>query len=66
MGITAAALAVGIELGLQPVLSLQNGHPLYSPVATPAMLLSHAFGASLVEALITALWEVANGGCWSI
>ncbi|WP_081839017.1 cobalt transporter CbiM [Thermogemmatispora carboxidivorans] len=59
VGITAAALAVGIELGLQPVLFQQNGHPLYSPyplgVAIPAMLLSHAFGASLVEALITAL-----------
>ncbi|RAQ97197.1 ECF transporter S component family protein [Thermogemmatispora tikiterensis] len=71
-----------IELGLQPVLFQQNGHPLYCPyplgVAIPAMLLSHAFGASLVEALITApgfayiqkhhqtlltaLGEVASGG----
>ncbi|MBX5451799.1 MAG: energy-coupling factor ABC transporter permease, partial [Thermogemmatispora sp.] len=59
LGITAAALAVGIELGLQPLLFQQNGHALYSPypldVAVPAMLLSHAFGASVVEALITAL-----------
>jgi cobalt/nickel transport system permease protein len=59
VGITVAALAVGIELGLQPILFTQNGHPLYSPYtfdqAIPAMLLAHAFGASIVEALITGL-----------
>ncbi len=59
IGISAAALAVGIELGLQPLLFSQNGHALYSPyqlnVAIPAMLLSHMLGASLVEALVTAL-----------
>ena len=59
VGITAAALAVGIELGLQPLLFSSHGHPLYSPytlgVAVPAMLLAHVFGASLVEGLITAL-----------
>jgi cobalt/nickel transport system permease protein len=59
LGVSTAALAVGIELGLQPLLFAQNGHPLYSPyplnVAIPAMLLSHLFGASLVEALVTAL-----------
>ena len=59
LGISAAALAVGIELGLQPILFSQNGHPLYSPyplgVAIPAMLISHMLGASLVEALVTAL-----------
>ena len=60
LGITAAALAVGIELGLQPLLFTDSsGHALYSPygfgAAIPAMLLSHAFGASIVEALITAL-----------
>lgn len=59
IGISASALAVGIELGLQPLLFSQNGHPLYSPyqlnVAIPAMLLSHMLGASLVEALVTAL-----------
>src|SRR5215831_11370777 len=31
VGITVAALAVGIELGLQPVLFSDNGQPLYSP-----------------------------------
>jgi cobalt/nickel transport system permease protein len=60
VGITAAALAVGIELGLQPILFHNaHGQPLYSPytlgVAVPAMLLAHVFGASLVEGLITAL-----------
>lgn len=59
LGITVAALAVGIELGLQPLLFHQGSHPLYSPyplsVAVPAMLLAHMFGASLVEALVTAL-----------
>ena len=59
VGITAAALAVGIELGIEPVLFTQNGHPLYSPYtlqqAIPAMLVAHVFGASIVEALITGL-----------
>jgi len=59
IGITVAALAVGIELGLQPLLFNANGHPLYSPyplsVSVPAMLIAHVFGASLVEGLITAL-----------
>ncbi len=60
VGITVAALAVGLELGLQPLLFVgPDGHPLYSPYglgeAIPAMLLAHAFGASVVEAIITAL-----------
>ena len=59
LGITASALAVGFELGIQPLLFTQNGQPMYSPyglsAAIPAMLLSHALGASIVEALITAL-----------
>jgi cobalt/nickel transport system permease protein len=59
IAITVSAVAVAIELGLQPVLFTQNGHALYSPyplaVALPAMLISHLFGAALVEALVTAL-----------
>ena len=59
VGISVAALAVGIELGLQPALFSENGHALYSPYtidqAVPAMLLAHMFGASVVEAFITAL-----------
>jgi cobalt/nickel transport system permease protein len=58
-GITASAVAVGVQLGIQPILFTQNGHALYSPygldAAIPAMLVAHLFGASIVEALITAL-----------
>ncbi len=58
VGITASALAVGVQLGVQPILFTQGGHALYSPYglaeAIPAMLIAHAFGASIVEALITA------------
>lgn len=59
VGITVAALLVGIELGLQPALFNADGRPLYSPygleVAVPAMLVAHLFGASLVEGIITGL-----------
>jgi cobalamin biosynthesis protein CbiM len=59
VGITASALAVAVELGVQPLLFTENGHPLYSPygleATLPAMLLAHMFGASIVEALITGL-----------
>jgi cobalt/nickel transport system permease protein len=59
LGITAAALLTGVELGVQPALFNADGRPLYSPyglsVAVPAMLVAHAFGASLVEGIITAL-----------
>lgn len=60
VGITVSAVAVGLELGLQPILFQDAaGHPLYSPygfgAALPAMLLAHLFGASIVEAIITAL-----------
>jgi cobalt/nickel transport system permease protein len=58
-GITAAALLAGIELGIQPIFWSSGGHALYSPYplsqAVPAMVLAHAFGASFVEAAITAL-----------
>ena len=59
VGITVASLAVGIELGIEPILFSQNGHALYSPYglteAIPAMVAAHAFGASVVEGLITGL-----------
>lgn len=58
-GITASAVAVAVQLGIQPLLFTENGHALYSPygieATLPAMLLAHLFGASIVEALITAL-----------
>ena len=57
---TAAALLVGIELGIQPLLfTTRTAWPLYSPygltAAVPAMLVAHVFGASIVEGLIGAL-----------
>ena len=59
VGITIAALAVGIELGIEPMLFSENGRALYSPyglsTAVPAILAAHAFGASIVEGLITGL-----------
>jgi cobalt/nickel transport system permease protein len=60
VAMTASALVVGILLGIQPLLfSDASGKPLYSPydlqVAVPAMLISHVFGASIVEALIAGL-----------
>lgn len=59
VGITLAALAVGLELGIQPHLWSHNGVPDYSPYgfssAIPAMLLAHLLGASFVEGAITAL-----------
>jgi len=59
VGITVAAFAVGIELGIEPIFFTQNGHAMYSPYglseAIPAMVAAHAFGASIVEALITGL-----------
>jgi cobalt/nickel transport system permease protein len=58
VGITLAALAVGIELGVQPGLFNTDGRPLYSPydlgVAIPAMMVAHMFGASIVEGVIAA------------
>jgi cobalt/nickel transport system permease protein len=59
VAMTVSALLVGIELGLQPLLFSENGHALYSPyglsAAIPAMLLSHVFGASVVEGILTYL-----------
>lgn len=60
LGLTVAALLVGIELGVQPLFwSLPNGQALYAPYpvqqSVPTMLLAHMFGASLVEALVTGL-----------
>jgi cobalt/nickel transport system permease protein len=59
LGITVTALVVAVELGIQPLLFSENGHALYSPYTLdqtiPAMFLAHAFGASVVEALITGL-----------
>lgn len=58
VGLSAAALCAGIELGIQPTLFHDAaGAPLYSPYhlaqAVPAMLLAHLLVASVVEAVLT-------------
>ncbi|MEO8285085.1 MAG: cobalt transporter CbiM [Chloroflexota bacterium] len=59
VGLTISAIAVAVELGLQPLFFSSNGQALYSPygleVTLPSMLISHLFGASIVEAIISAL-----------
>ena len=60
VAMTASAAAVGVLLGIQPLLFKDaGGRPLYSPydvgTAVPAMLLAHALGASIVEGLIGGL-----------
>jgi len=59
VAITVSALAVAIELGIQPILFTENGYALYSPyglsATIPVMLISHLFGASIVEGLVTGL-----------
>lgn len=58
VGLNAAALCCGIELGIQPTLFHDSaGAPLYSPYhlsqAVPAMLLAHLVVAGVVEGLLT-------------
>jgi len=58
VGLNAAALCCGIELGIQPVLFHDAaGAPLYSPYhlaqSVPAMLLAHLTVAGVVEGLMT-------------
>lgn len=59
VAINAAALATGIELGIQPDLfHTADGTPLYSPYhlnqAVPAMLFAHLLVAGFAEGIITA------------
>jgi cobalt/nickel transport system permease protein len=59
IGINAAALMVGIELGIQPDLFHDaTGAPLYSPYhlaqSVPAMLLAHLTVAGVAEGILTA------------
>ena len=60
LGIVAAALVTGLELGIQPLLfHTADGTPLYSPyglsVAIPAMAIGHLAVAGPVEAIVTGL-----------
>lgn len=77
VGINAAALLTGIELGLQPLLfTAPDGTPLYAPfslqVAVPAMVFGHLTVGGVVEGIVTAvayhwlmrmdLWPHQGGG----
>lgn len=60
VSLTLAAFCTGVEFGLQPILNhTLEGVPLYMPyplsVTVPAMVLEHALGFGILEALITAL-----------
>jgi cobalt/nickel transport system permease protein len=60
VALTIAAGFTGFEFGLQPILHHDaNGVPLYMfypmSMTVPAMVLEHALGFSILEALITAL-----------
>lgn len=58
--LTIAAFCTGVEFGIQPILQhTAAGTPLYMPyplsVTVPAMVVEHAFGFSILEAVITAI-----------
>lgn len=60
VAVNLAALAVGIELGIQTVISAgADGRPLYAPyplsISIPAMMVPHALFLGPIEALGTAL-----------
>jgi len=60
VSLVIAAAFTGFEFGIQPILHhTAEGVPLYMPyslsVTVPAMVLEHAFGFGILEALITAL-----------
>jgi cobalt/nickel transport system permease protein len=60
LSLTMAAFFTGVEFGIQPILHhTAAGVPLYMPyplsVTVPAMVLEHALGFSILEALVTAL-----------
>ncbi len=60
LSLSVAAGFAGFEFGIQPILHHDaNGLPLYMPyplsVTVPAMVFEHAFGFSILEALVTAL-----------
>jgi cobalt/nickel transport system permease protein len=60
VGLNVAAVAAGIEFGIQPLIAkAADGHPLYAPyplaIAMPAMAIEHLLLFGFVEALVTAL-----------
>ncbi len=60
MGLSAAAFAAGVELGVQPAIAHgPGGAPLYAPyplsIALPAMFLEHLLVFGILEGIITML-----------
>jgi cobalt/nickel transport system permease protein len=60
ISLTLAAAFTGFEFGIQPIMHhTAEGVPLYMPyplsVTVPAMVLEHALGFGILEALVTAL-----------
>ncbi|MFR4754510.1 MAG: cobalt transporter CbiM [Streptococcus parasanguinis] len=57
LSINVAAFLAGVELGLQPLIASEAGHPLYNPyglsITVPAMLGAHLLVAGWVEAFFT-------------
>jgi len=58
ISINAAAIAAGIEFGIQPLIAVgADGNPLYAPyplnIALPAMAFEHLFVFGFVEAIVT-------------
>jgi len=58
LSINAAAIAAGIEFGIQPLIAVgTDGYPLYAPyplsIALPAMALQHVFVFGFIEAFVT-------------
>lgn len=58
VAVNLAALATGVELGLQPLIASSAGRPLYAPypldIAVPAMVLPHLLFFGPIEAVGTA------------
>jgi len=60
LSINAAAIAAGIEFGIQPLIAVgTDGNPLYAPyplsIALPAMALQHLLVFGFAEAILTLL-----------
>lgn len=59
ISLTLAAIVTGVLFGLQPLIAISAGQPLYAPypisVAAPAMAVSHLLFFGPIEGLVTAL-----------
>lgn len=59
MGLCVAAIITAIELGLQPIISSENGQALHAPfplsVALPVMAIENLLVFGIVEGLVTAI-----------